>query len=98
MNLRGFLKRGSLLTILTATMLGVALACSGDDATNTPPPAATATATTAPTATAVPEPTATLLPGVPTPTATAIPTATSTAVPEPTPGEGVADLASGIQG
>jgi len=58
------IKGGWLLAILAVAMLGVGLACSGDDATNTPPPA-TATATSAPMATAtsaavttpVPEPT-----------------------------------------
>ena len=82
MTFRFSLKGVTLLTILAVAMLGVGLACSGDDATDTPL-APTATATLAPDA---PTPTATLEPGAPTPTVT------STPVPEPTPGEGVADL------
>jgi ABC-type transport system substrate-binding protein len=60
MSLRFASYKSWLITILAVAMLGVGLACSGDDATNTPPPA---TATTVPTAVAtsattpVPEPT-----------------------------------------
>ena len=58
MTFRFSLKGGILLTILAVAMLGVGLACSGDDATNTPPG---------------PTPTATLDPNAPTPTVTSTP-------------------------
>ncbi|MBF8267184.1 MAG: peptide transporter substrate-binding protein [Dehalococcoidia bacterium] len=83
-------------------MLGVGLACAGEEATPTSAPTATlapaATATTAPTATLVPTATATLVPGAPTPTATlvptatAIPTVTATAAPTATPRQSAATL------
>lgn len=58
------------------------LACSGGDATATPPP--TATLTPVPTATVTPVPTATPTP-TPHPTATPVPTPTPTATPTPVP-------------
>ncbi|MDE2861791.1 MAG: ABC transporter substrate-binding protein [Chloroflexota bacterium] len=71
-----------LLAVLAATILAVALACGGEEPTNTPAPTATTappTATAAPTPTEVPaEPTATLRPGQPTNT----PAPTDTPVPE----------------
>ncbi|MBF8267570.1 MAG: peptide transporter substrate-binding protein [Dehalococcoidia bacterium] len=89
------LKARPLLAILVVAMLGVGLACAGEEATPTSQPTATlapaATATLAPTATLVPTATATLVPGAPTPTATlvptatAIPTVTATAAPTATP-------------
>ena len=87
MRLRFPLRNGYLLTILVAAMLAVGLACSSDEATNTPPAAtATATAEAMATATATSEPTATFLPGVPTPTVT------NTPLPTALPGENLADL------
>ncbi|MBF8268291.1 MAG: hypothetical protein HW388_1799, partial [Dehalococcoidia bacterium] len=65
-------KGKSILAVLVVAMLGVGLACAGEEATPTSPPTATlapaATATTVPTATLVPTATATLVPGAPTPT------------------------------
>ncbi|MBF8268013.1 MAG: peptide transporter substrate-binding protein, partial [Dehalococcoidia bacterium] len=95
-------KGKSILTVFVVAMLGVGLACAGEEATPTSPPTATlaptATATTAPTATLVPTATATLVPGVPTPTATtvpaatAVPTVTATAAPTATPRQSASSL------
>ncbi|MBF8267872.1 MAG: peptide transporter substrate-binding protein [Dehalococcoidia bacterium] len=95
-------KGKSILTVFVVAMLGVGLACAGEEATPTSQPTATlaptATATTAPTATLVPTATATLVPGQPTPTATlvptatAVPTVTATAAPTATPRQSASGL------
>ncbi len=73
----------SLMAVLAATVLAVALACGGDDPTATPAPTATQpppTATPEPEATEVTTPDATVAPD-----ATAVPGATATTAPTATP-------------
>ena len=76
------LKLRPLLGVFAATVLVVALACGGEDPTNTPAP----TATTPPTATPEPEATEAMMPEeTAAPDATAEPGATATTAPTATP-------------